>query len=63
MAELVDNAIQASARRIDIIFGYDDGAKSSKLAVVDDGYGMEPKVGRAAGLGCGHSRGEPPRFR
>jgi Histidine kinase-, DNA gyrase B-, and HSP90-like ATPase len=48
VAELVDNAIQASARRIDIIFGYDDGTKPSKLAVVDDGYGMEPKMVRAA---------------
>ena len=32
VAEIVDNAIQASARRIDIIFGYDDGTKPSKLS-------------------------------
>lgn len=46
--ELVDNAIQASANRIDIIFGFNGGAKPTKLAVVDDGYGMEPKMVRAA---------------
>jgi hypothetical protein len=48
VAELVDNAIQASAKRIDIIFGFDVGAKPSRLAIVDDGYGMEPKMVRAA---------------
>ena len=48
MAELVDNAVQASANRIDIIFGYDVGTKPARLAVVDDGYGMEPKMVRAA---------------
>jgi hypothetical protein len=46
--ELVDNAMQASANRIDIIFGFDTGTKPSMLAVVDDGYGMEPKMVRAA---------------
>jgi hypothetical protein len=48
VAELVDNAIQASAKRVDIVFGFDSGAKPTKLAVIDDGYGMEPKMVRAA---------------
>jgi hypothetical protein len=48
LAELIDNAAQASANRIDILFGFNGGAKPSKLAVVDDGYGMEPRMVRAA---------------
>jgi hypothetical protein len=48
VAELMDNAIQASAKRIDLIFGFDDSTKPSKLAIVDDGYGMEPQMVRAA---------------
>jgi hypothetical protein len=48
VAELVDNAIQASANRIDIIFGFNGGAKPTKLAVIDDGYGMRRKMVRAS---------------
>lgn len=48
LAELIDNAIQASASHIDIVFGFDKGAKPTKLAVVDDGHGMEPKMVRAS---------------
>jgi len=48
LAELIDNAIQASATKIDIVFGFDGGAKPTKIAVVDDGYGMEPKMVRAS---------------
>jgi hypothetical protein len=48
VAELVDNSIQASANQIDIIFGYDGGTKPVSLAVVDNGYGMERKMVRAA---------------
>lgn len=43
IAELVDNAIQAYAEHIDIVFGYDDGAsqkKPTQIAVLDDGHGM-----------------------
>lgn len=48
MAELIDNAIQAAATQIDIVFGFDTGAKPTKIAIVDDGYGMEPTMIRAS---------------
>jgi hypothetical protein len=47
LAELIDNAIQASASHVDVVFGYEDGQKPSRLAVIDDGYGMEQKMVRA----------------
>jgi hypothetical protein len=48
LAELVDNAIQASASHIDIVFGFDSGEKPTRIAVVDDGHGMRPKMVRAS---------------
>lgn len=48
MAELIDNAMQASATKIDVVFGFDAGAKPTKIAIVDNGYGMEPKMVRAS---------------
>lgn len=48
LAELIDNAVQASASHVDVLFGFDGGSKPAKLAVVDDGYGMEPKMVRAS---------------
>lgn len=48
LAELIDNAIQADAKNVDIAFGFDDGAKPTQIAVVDDGYGMEPTMVRAS---------------
>jgi hypothetical protein len=48
MAELIDNAIQAAASRVDIVFGFDGGAKPTKIAVIDNGHGMEPKMVRAS---------------
>lgn len=48
LAELIDNAMQASATQVDIIFGFDGGAKPTQIAVVDNGYGMEPKMVRAS---------------
>jgi Histidine kinase-, DNA gyrase B-, and HSP90-like ATPase len=48
IAELVDNAIQASASQIDIIFGFDGGAKPTQIAVIDNGHGMEPQMVRAS---------------
>jgi Histidine kinase-, DNA gyrase B-, and HSP90-like ATPase len=49
LAELVDNAIQASATHIDILFGFDGGkTKPKKIAVVDNGHGMDPKMVRAS---------------
>src|SRR4051812_16720208 len=47
VAELVDNSIQAGASNIDIVFGFDKGAKPTKLAVVDNGHGMKPSMVRA----------------
>jgi hypothetical protein len=57
LAELGDNSIQAGARNIDIVFGFDQGAKPTKLAIVDDGHGMKPKMVRASliwGAGTRH---------
>ncbi len=48
MAELVDNAIQADATHIDILFGFDGGLMPKRLAVIDDGYGMKQQMTRAA---------------
>src|SRR6187402_2885204 len=48
MCELIDNSIQASAKHVDIVFGFDKGAKPTQIAVVDDGHGMEPKMVRAS---------------
>src|SRR3954451_7156292 len=48
MAELIDNSIQAAATQIDIVFGFDGGAKPTQIAVIDDGYGMEPTMVRAS---------------
>jgi hypothetical protein len=49
LAELIDNAIQASATHVDVIFGFDgSSAKPKKIAVVDNGHGMDPKMVRAS---------------
>jgi len=48
MAELIDNAIQAAATRVDIVFGFDGGVKPTKIAIIDDGHGMEAKMVRAS---------------
>lgn len=59
IAELIDNALQAYAERVDILFGY-EGAQSSKkpmqLAVVDDGHGMEAAMIRMAVMWGGTHR-------
>lgn len=55
--ELIDNAIQAEATRVDVVLGFPskDGAKPDKLAVVDDGHGMDDKmIRRAVMWGGGH---------
>jgi Histidine kinase-, DNA gyrase B-, and HSP90-like ATPase len=48
VAELVDNAIQASASQIDVVFGFNGGNKPTKIAVIDNGHGMDPKMVRAS---------------
>lgn len=45
--EFLDNAIQAGASRIDVIYEY-DGKDISNIAVMDDGHGMEPDMIRAS---------------
>lgn len=59
IAELIDNALQAYADRIDVLFGYDGSASSKKpmqLAVVDNGHGMEPAMIRMAVMWGGTHR-------
>src|ERR1051326_7786733 len=42
--ELIDNAIQAGAQNVHIAFGYDGTtAKPTRIAVIDDGHGMDPE--------------------
>jgi Histidine kinase-, DNA gyrase B-, and HSP90-like ATPase len=48
LAELIDNAIQAAATKVDVIFGFDSGAKPTQIAVIDNGHGMEPTMARAS---------------
>jgi hypothetical protein len=48
LAELIDNSLQADPSRIDILFGFDNGKKPTKIAIVDDGHGMDPKMVRAS---------------
>lgn len=59
VAELIDNALQAYADRVDVLFGY-EGTPSSKkpmqLAVVDNGHGMEPAMIRMAVMWGGTHR-------
>lgn len=63
--ELVDNAIQAQATRIDVVYAIQkaQGSQSeiSSVAVVDDGHGMEPDMIRAAVLWGGTHREDDRR--
>src|SRR6266850_833510 len=58
--ELIDNAIQADARKIHITFGFTGNNTSEKkpdtLAVIDDGHGMDPMMIRAAVIWGGTHR-------
>ncbi|MHC4620304.1 MAG: ATP-binding protein [Planctomycetota bacterium] len=57
--ELIDNAVQASAQNVHVVFGYDgegDSNKPNAVAVIDDGHGMEPVMLRAAVLWGGTHR-------
>lgn len=45
--ELIDNAIQASATKVAIAFGYGaSNAKPTGIAVIDNGHGMDPDMTR-----------------
>jgi Histidine kinase-, DNA gyrase B-, and HSP90-like ATPase len=48
MAELIDNSIQAGATKVDVIFGFERGSKPTQIAIVDDGWGMAPRMVRAS---------------
>lgn len=51
IAEFVDNAIQAGARRVDLLFDYDPNGSArrpTRLAVIDDGKGMVADMIRLA---------------
>jgi hypothetical protein len=58
LAELIDNSIQAAATRVDMVFGFDGGRMPSKLAIIDDGHGMERQMVRAALIWGAGTRGE-----
>lgn len=49
LAELIDNSVQANATWTDVIFGFNKGgAKPTKIAVIDNGWGMVPAMVRAS---------------
>jgi hypothetical protein len=58
LAELIDNAIQAYADRVDVLFGFEGGSvkKPSQLAVLDNGHGMDPGMIRIAVMWGGTHR-------
>lgn len=59
LAELIDNALQAYADRVEVLFGYDGSTSNKKpaqLAVVDNGHGMEPDMIRMAVMWGGTHR-------
>jgi hypothetical protein len=47
--ELIDNSIEGEAKNVHVVLGYDESQrKAAKLAVIDDGHGMDPEMIRAA---------------
>lgn len=59
IAELIDNAIQAYAERVELIFGYEEQTstkKPNRIAVIDDGHGMHPDMLRLAMMWGGTHR-------
>jgi hypothetical protein len=56
--ELIDNSIQAEATKVHVAFGFpkSSNAKPDKLAVIDNGHGMDPIMIRAAVLWGGTHR-------
>jgi hypothetical protein len=57
--EFIDNSIQAQASRIDILYELEKQQKKgaiSKIAIIDNGHGMEPDMIRAAVLWGGTHR-------
>ena len=58
LAELIDNALQAYADRVDVLFGFEGGSlkKPSQVAVLDNGHGMDPGMIRMAVMWGGTHR-------
>jgi hypothetical protein len=55
--ELIDNSIQGEAKNVHVVLGYDDSQKKpNKLAIIDDGHGMDPDMIRASVLWGGTHR-------
>lgn len=48
MAEIIDNSVQANATWLDVVFGFNNGAKPAKIAIIDNGWGMVPAMVRAS---------------
>jgi hypothetical protein len=44
ICDIVDNSIEANARRIDIIAEFDDSRKIKSIGILDNGYGMEKRM-------------------
>jgi hypothetical protein len=60
LAELVDNSMEAGATRIDIVFGFERGAKPTQMAIIDDGHGMDAKMVRASLVWGAGTRSDHP---
>jgi hypothetical protein len=64
--EIVDNAMEAGARRIDIVFNYNKSSKGkalvSSVAFIDNGSGMLPNMARYALSLGGGTHFEDPNF-
>jgi hypothetical protein len=56
--ELIDNAYQAGAANVHVVFGFAGGSakKPSQIAIIDDGNGMIPEMVRASVLWGGTDR-------
>lgn len=58
--ELIDNAIQAEASQVHVVFGYYENNKSQKkpniIAIIDNGHGMDPDMIRIASIWGGTHR-------
>jgi hypothetical protein len=55
--ELIDNAKQGEAKNVHVLLGYEDSQKKpAKLAIIDDGHGMDPMMIRASVLWGGTHR-------
>src|SRR5262245_57917810 len=56
--EIIDNAIQAEAEKVHVVFGFEGSSekKPDRLAVIDDGHGMDDLMIRLAVLWGGTHR-------